>query len=132
MTGAAIPFGEAVQAINAAKAAQASAEDFRRQASRGAGGRGAGLYRVALATEIVRQHDGGAAWTVAQDLARGAAGRGAASQARHRCWGARCGGDGGVAAQRRPQGAGQADRVVDAAGSRGGAGTVAVPAESGL
>lgn len=28
-------------------------------------------YRIALAKEIVRQHDSGVAWTVCQDLARG-------------------------------------------------------------
>lgn len=71
MTGRPYTFGEAVQAINAAKAAQASAEDFRRQASAELAD-AEQAYRVALASEIVRQHDGGAAWTVAQDLARGA------------------------------------------------------------
>lgn len=71
MTGRPYTFAEAVQAINAAKAAQASAEDFRRQASAELAD-AEQAYRVALASEIVRQHDGGAAWTVAQDLARGA------------------------------------------------------------
>lgn len=70
MTGAAFTFAEARDAVNAAKAAQAAAEDFRRQASRDLAD-AEQAYRVALASEIVRQHDAGVAWTVAKDLARG-------------------------------------------------------------
>lgn len=71
MTGPAFTFGEARDAVNAEKAAQAAAEDFRRQASRALAD-AEQAYRVALASEIVRQHDAGVAWTVAKDLARGA------------------------------------------------------------
>jgi len=70
VTGRPYTFGEAVQAINAAKAAQAAAEKFRQQAS-AALADAEHAYRVALASEIVRQHNDGVAWTVCQDLARG-------------------------------------------------------------
>lgn len=63
-------FDEATDRINRAKVAQASAEDFRRQASETAAAAEAS-YRMALAQEIVRQHSLGVAWTVCQDLARG-------------------------------------------------------------
>lgn len=71
MSQAPYDFSDAVAAARRAAAAQKDGEQAVRDAS-------AELalheqaYRVELAKEIVRQHADGAAWTVAQDLARGA------------------------------------------------------------
>lgn len=70
MTGRTFTFEEARSAVNAAKASQADAERFRQQCSAELAD-AEQAYRAALAREIVRQHDGGVAWTVAKDLARG-------------------------------------------------------------
>ena len=63
-------FNEARDAIREASAAMKAAENNRRDASRDLAEKER-AYRVALAQEIVRVHADGAAWTVAQDLARG-------------------------------------------------------------
>lgn len=63
-------FDEARDAIREASQAMKAAENNRRDASRSLAEKER-AYRVALAQEIVRVHADGAAWTVAQDLARG-------------------------------------------------------------
>lgn len=64
-------FAQAVAATRRAAEAQRDAEQARRDAAADLAEKER-AYRVALAREIVRQHaDEGAAWTVAQDLARG-------------------------------------------------------------
>lgn len=63
-------FQQATDHINRAKVAQASAEDFRRDAAEKYA-KAEAAYRMALAMEITRQHAEGVAWTVCQDLARG-------------------------------------------------------------
>lgn len=65
-------FGQARAAAAAASRAEAAAEDFIREAYKDAALRNE-AYRKRLAEEIVAVHNAGAAWTVAQDLARGAA-----------------------------------------------------------
>lgn len=75
MTGAggnATPFdfGDAVAAARRAAEAQKAGEQAVRDAATELA-EAERLYRKALAREIVQQHADGAAWTVAQDLARG-------------------------------------------------------------
>lgn len=70
MTTQPFDFAEAVAAVRRASEAQREAEQARRDAATDLAERER-AYRVALAKEIVRQHADGAAWTVAQDLARG-------------------------------------------------------------
>lgn len=64
-------FNDAVAAARRAAEAQKAAEEARRDASKKLA-EAERAYRQSLAAEIVRQHADGAAWTVAQDLARGA------------------------------------------------------------
>lgn len=70
MNPVAFDFQEARDAINAAKQAQYSAEQDRRDAAEklAAAERS---YRVELAKAIVEQHAEGVAWSVASDVARG-------------------------------------------------------------
>lgn len=63
-------FGEAREAASKFQAAQRAGEDALRAASEAAA-EAERLYRKALARKIVEVHADGAAWTVAQDLARG-------------------------------------------------------------
>jgi hypothetical protein len=63
-------FDEARAACREASRRQEEAEDNFQQAAVDAA-KAEEQYRLALAEEIVRQHDGGVAWTVAPDLARG-------------------------------------------------------------
>jgi hypothetical protein len=63
-------FGQAKQAAANASKLQKSASDFSREMGQNFA-RKEEAYRMALAEEIVRQHDAGVAWTVAQDMARG-------------------------------------------------------------
>jgi hypothetical protein len=63
-------FDEARKACREASRLQEAAEDAF-QASAVDAAKAEEAYRLALATEIVSQHDGGVAWTVAPDLARG-------------------------------------------------------------
>jgi hypothetical protein len=63
-------FDEARQACRDASRNQEAAEDSFQQAAVDAA-KAEEAYRLALATEIVGQHDSGVAWTVAPDLARG-------------------------------------------------------------
>lgn len=64
-------FDEAREACQRASFAQRNAEDFMRDTARDFA-QAEEAYRVALADEIVRQHDQeGVAWSVAPDLARG-------------------------------------------------------------
>ncbi len=63
-------FSQAREAVAAASTAMKVAEQSRRDASRKLA-EAERAYRVELAKEIVRVHADGAAWTVAQDLARG-------------------------------------------------------------
>lgn len=63
-------FGQAMANSNAIKAAQAQAESFYKDQAKGFA-KAEEDYRIALATEIVSQHDSGVAWSVAPDLARG-------------------------------------------------------------
>lgn len=63
-------FPEAVAATRRAAQAQRDAEQARRDASTTLA-EAERVYRVALAKRIVEVHADGAAWTVAQDLARG-------------------------------------------------------------
>ena len=70
MTSAPYDFQQATEAAGRASRLQASAEDFIRDAYRDAALKNE-AYRKGLAEEIVRVHNAGAAWTVAQDLARG-------------------------------------------------------------
>jgi thymidylate synthase ThyX len=63
-------FGEARTKVAEASDAMKAAEQFRRDASE-ALAEAERTYRVALAKRIVAVHGEGAAWTVAQDLARG-------------------------------------------------------------
>jgi hypothetical protein len=72
MSGNAEPydFQQARDAINSAKTVQAQAEAFRRDAAKALAS-AEQTYRIALAKKIVEVHAAGAAWTVAQDLARG-------------------------------------------------------------
>lgn len=63
-------FPAAVAATRRAAEAQRDAEHDRRQAAADLAEKER-AYRIALAREIVSQHADGAAWTVAQDLARG-------------------------------------------------------------
>jgi len=63
-------FARAVEAGRTASARQRDAEQAVRDASEDLADKER-LYRVALAQQIVQQHANGAAWTVAQDLARG-------------------------------------------------------------
>ena len=69
MTG---PFtiDEARDACRQASIAQRTAEDFLRACARDLA-QAEERYRVALAREIVKQHDAGLAWTVCADVARG-------------------------------------------------------------
>lgn len=72
MTRAPFDFAEAEAEIREAQARQAGSEEALREASRAAAAADQ-AYRVALAKEIVRQHDvDKVAWTVAADIARGA------------------------------------------------------------
>ena len=70
MTVAPYTFGQAREAAARAAQAQQHAEQALLEAARDFA-RAEEAYRVALAQEIVRQHDAGVAWTVAPDLARG-------------------------------------------------------------
>lgn len=63
-------FDEASEACKEASRRQKDAEDSFQQAAADAA-KGEEQYRLALAEEIIRQHDSGVAWTVAPDLARG-------------------------------------------------------------
>lgn len=64
-------FAQAMSNSNAIRAAQSQAEEFYKRCARDFANKEES-YRVALAQEIVRQHDkDGVAWTVAPDLARG-------------------------------------------------------------
>jgi hypothetical protein len=63
-------FAQAVRNANAQRSAQAAAEEFFKTCSRDYA-KAEEAYRLALASEIVRQHDAGVAWSVAPDLARG-------------------------------------------------------------
>ena len=63
-------FDQARQACREASSHQEAAEDSFQQAAVEAA-KGEEQYRLALAEEIIRQHDSGVAWTVAPDLARG-------------------------------------------------------------
>lgn len=63
-------FAEAIGAAHRASGAQKQAEQDRRDAVRDLAEKER-TYRVALAKRIVEVHADGAAWTVAQDLARG-------------------------------------------------------------
>lgn len=63
-------FDEARSTLQAAAAAQIAAETFIKQAARDYAV-AEEAYRIALAQEIVKQHDDGKAWTVCPDLARG-------------------------------------------------------------
>lgn len=63
-------FGEAVAAARRGAQAQQAGEQAVRDAAADLAEKERG-YRVALARKIVEVHAGGAAWTVAQDLARG-------------------------------------------------------------
>lgn len=63
-------FDQARQACREASRQQEAAEDSFQEAAVEAA-KGEEAYRLALAEEIIRQHDGGVAWTVAPDLARG-------------------------------------------------------------
>lgn len=71
MTSAPWTFDEAREHARTAAANQRAAEDFMRSAARDFA-LAEESYRVALAKEIVEQHAAGVAWTVCQDLARGA------------------------------------------------------------
>lgn len=70
MTIAPYDFGEAVAAARRAAEAQKAGEQAVRDASADLAERERD-FRRALARKIVEVHAGGAAWTVAQDLARG-------------------------------------------------------------
>ena len=70
MTTAPYDFAEAVAAARRAAEAQKAGEEAVRDAAADLAEKER-LYRKALAREIVQQHADGAAWTVAQDLARG-------------------------------------------------------------
>jgi hypothetical protein len=70
MSDAPYTFGQAKQAAANASKLQKSASDFSREMGQNFA-RKEEAYRMALAEEIVRQHDAGVAWTVAQDMARG-------------------------------------------------------------
>lgn len=71
MSGAPYDFDQARSAAHNASKKQAAAEDFIREAAKDSALKEE-AYRVALAKEIVRQHDNeGRAWTVCPDLARG-------------------------------------------------------------
>lgn len=70
MTEAPYTFAEAVAACRRAAEAQKDGERAVRQAATDLAEKER-LYRLALAKQIVEQHADGAAWTVAQDLARG-------------------------------------------------------------
>jgi hypothetical protein len=63
-------FVEARQACRKASRQQEAAEESFQEATVDAA-KGEEQYRLALAEEIIRQHDSGVAWTVAPDLARG-------------------------------------------------------------
>lgn len=63
-------FAGAHRAAGNATTAQKQAEDFYKTQARDYAKKEES-YRVALAEEIVRQHNDGVAWTVAPDLARG-------------------------------------------------------------
>lgn len=63
-------FGEAITATRRAAEAQKAAEQDRRDSAKDLAEKEQ-TYRVALAKQIVAEHAAGAAWTVAQDLARG-------------------------------------------------------------
>lgn len=63
-------FGEAREAVRVASEAMKAAESNRRDASEKLA-TAERAYRIALAQKIVEVHAEGAAWTVAQDLARG-------------------------------------------------------------
>lgn len=63
-------FEESREACRLASAGQRSAEDALREAARVAA-LADEQYRLALAREIVLQHDAGVAWSTAPDLARG-------------------------------------------------------------
>lgn len=69
-TGGPFTFVEAIAAARRAAEAQKDAEQARRDAARDLAEKER-VYRKALATQIVQEHADGAAWTVAQDLARG-------------------------------------------------------------
>lgn len=63
-------FAAAMANSNTIKAAQAAAENFYKEQAK-AFAEAEEKYRIALATEIVAQHESGVAWSVAPDLARG-------------------------------------------------------------
>jgi hypothetical protein len=63
-------FVEAVAAARRASEAQQQAEQARRDAASDLAEKER-IYRQALAAEVLKAHADGAAWTVAQDLARG-------------------------------------------------------------
>ena len=63
-------FPQAVAAARRASEAQRAGEDAVRDAARGLA-EAERLYRMAYAKQILMEHAEGAAWTVAQDLARG-------------------------------------------------------------
>lgn len=63
-------FGQARKAVRDASHRQERAEDFMREAAVSTA-KAEEAYRLALAQQITRVHAEGAAWTVAQDLARG-------------------------------------------------------------
>ena len=70
MTTAPYDWAEAREAVRQASEAMKAAEKARRDASEDLAAKER-AYRVALAKKIVEVHADGAAWTVAQDLARG-------------------------------------------------------------
>ena len=70
MTVAPYDWTEAREAVRQASEAMKNAEQARRDASEDLAAKER-AYRVALARKIVEVHAEGAAWTVAQDLARG-------------------------------------------------------------
>lgn len=70
MTSAPYDFDQAREAAANATTLQKAAEDFIREAYKDAALKNE-AYRKRLAEEIVRVHNAGSAWTVAQDLARG-------------------------------------------------------------
>lgn len=71
MTGQVWSFDEARDNCRRASEQQRQAEQAVEKAYRQAA-QAEEAYRVALAAEIVRQHDAGVAWSVAADVARGA------------------------------------------------------------
>lgn len=74
-------FDEADKTCKEASRRQKAAEDSFQEAAADAA-KAEEAYRLALAEEIIRQHDDGVAWTVAPDLARGE--KGVAAKRRER------------------------------------------------